>query len=153
MAGDWIPYTFDLPRKREVMALSRLCKMPRREVVAVLLEFWSWASAESADGHIRSVVLDQLPDIIPDTKPASWEQMASPSIGWIIQEDDGLFIPNYQRWLSKSAKARLMERDKKRAQRAADCPDDVPIETGQSEDENGTTGESTGEILAAPPPP
>lgn len=145
MAGDWIPYSVDLPRKREVAALSRLCKLRRREVVGILLDFWSWASSESVDGYLRAITIEQLPDLIEDTKPSFWAALSSPEIGWLVIESEGLRIPNCHRWITKSAKLRLQERDKKRRQRVSECPDFVPSESGQMSQTCPGCPPSTGE--------
>ena len=116
MAGDWIPIGLDLPRKREVLALSRLTGLRRREVVGILVEFWGWASGETADGVIEGVTIDELTTVVDGTKASFWQAMLT--VGWLHSTSIGLVIPNAEEWITKGAKARLKGRDRQRESRS-----------------------------------
>lgn len=109
MAGDWIPICVDLLTKREVVIIAARTKWSRYEVVGRLVEFWAWVSAESADGRIDGLTLDELASV------HSFDRRfldALLGVGWVTQDEAGLTIPNFERWLSGSAKRRLRARDR-----------------------------------------
>ncbi len=105
MAGDWIPRTKGFSRKAEVLAIAAATNLHRRFVADLLMDFWDWADAETADGTLPGLTLAQLPGIVPDTDPAFWSAVASS--GWLVATPTGLTIPNFERWMGKSAKRRL----------------------------------------------
>ena len=106
MAGDWIPITLDLSRKREVLLISAKTGLSRYEVMGRLIEFWAWISSESADGTIPGI----SPDILVAAGPFDAQFIAAlEEVGWVAWNKTGLRIPNFDRWLSRSAKARLLK--------------------------------------------
>lgn len=106
MAGDWIPITTDLVRRREVALIAQQLKRSPQEVVGFLLEFWGWASGETEDGIIRSYSVATASATLGHP-PAFYDMLLSESIGWLRKENGSLVIANWDRWLSNSAKARL----------------------------------------------
>lgn len=151
MAGDWIPVSVELPRKREVLRIAALTKWSRYEVVGRLVEFWAWVSAESADGRVPDLTLDDL-TVIQGLDRRFLTVLVE--IGWLIEDEAGLVVPNFERWLSGSAKRRLQERDKKRRQRSVSpcCPDSVPQLSRAHRDKSGTREEESIEYRSNTPP-
>src|SRR5580698_11539465 len=103
MAGDWIPITSELPKRIEVIQLSKLTGRNRREVVGILIEFWIWAQQESVDGFIP-ITVDVLSDVVRDTDRAFWDSMIK--VGWLEAREAGVFIPRAEKWITKGAKSR-----------------------------------------------
>lgn len=167
MAGDYIPVTKTLPRKREVLAIATATGRSRSDVVLALLDFWFWVDDESVDGQLPGLTPSHLTGLFPGTDDAFW--LAVISAGWLIQRTTGLEVPNFQRWLGQSAKRRLNEAEKKRQQRSKDpgpkhVPENVPKMSPKmspkKRDKNGTREEkrreeNTGEVSPDPslPPP
>jgi len=104
MAGDWIPIRTDLSRCREVLAISRSTGRPRHEVAGLLVDFWGWASAETADGILPGLTADDLAAPVGGDV-AFWEAVAA--VGWLSIDGNGLGVPGFERWLSNGGKARL----------------------------------------------
>lgn len=117
MAHDWIPIRTDLSKSREVIAISNQTKMSRREVVGTLIDFWSWAQDETADGEIVDVTVDAL--VAALNIPILFFTSLI-NVGW-LQEKRGnrpsLVIPNFQHWLSNGAKERISKTKRQRAWR------------------------------------
>lgn len=104
MAGDWIPVETATPRKSELLKFARLAGIPRHEALGILVELWTWADGESVDGHVDADV-DQLANII-GTTPKVLRALIGAE--WLVDNGDGsLTLPNAERWLGRSAKARL----------------------------------------------
>lgn len=104
MAGDWLPITVDLLRRREVGLLATALDLSRYEVVGRLVDFWGWAGGETEDGFIRSYTVATLS--AATALPCSFfERLIVEE--WLVVDDQGATIPNWERWFSDAAKARL----------------------------------------------
>lgn len=115
MAGDWIPISVDLLRKREVILLCGKTGWSRYEVVGRLVEFWAWVSSESTNGVIEGLTAELLSTVGRfDPRFIS----ALEEVGWLSWSEAGLVIPNFDRWLSNSAKNRVLSTERKRRQRS-----------------------------------
>lgn len=121
MAGDWIPYTKELAHKLEVLQIAKETGRPRREVIAILLEFWAWADSETEDGQLRGIDGDILATLIVDTDATFWSSMCR--VGWLQPSPDGLFIPNFHSWMGRSAKRRLRQNRSKQDSRSVSGAD------------------------------
>lgn len=109
MAGDWIPIGVDLPYKPEVAKIAEEMRRSADEIVGLLVRFWCWAQAHSSDGV--------FPGCTPETLAKSARVSASllramESVGWLIVSEDGVTIPNFDRWFSNGAKRRLRTADR-----------------------------------------
>lgn len=157
MAGYWIKIERDLPHKPEVMRIAEILDVDELQVVGHLVLFWSWCDANMS--------LD-CPDVIGTKRgldrAACRDGMvdALVEVGWLqlISENgqDKFRIPNFERHLSKSAKTRVIEQQKKQRQRR--CPDAkgtiVPPQQGtlpgleeRRGEESKTTGGPPSEVL------
>lgn len=179
MAGDWIPYCKDLPRKPEVLAIAAITNLTIPEVLHALLELWSWADEQSQDGHIRDVPVTLLRHICASLDAAFLQALSR--VGWVRVEADHMTFTNFDRWMGRSAKARLSharrQREHRHNQHAAPCGDDddgtgvtpdrhknVTTEQNRTEESRGmnspttpscpeTSATSSGPHPAAAPPP
>ena len=143
MAGDWIPVSLDLPRKREVLIIASRLKWSRYEVVGRLVEFWAWVSTESVDGRIDGLSVDVLATIHGFDRRFLGVLL---DVGWLTQDEAGLIIPNFQRWLSHSAKRRLQAAERQRRARARDpCHANVTKMSRSQRDKSVTTEENSTE--------
>lgn len=150
MAGDWIPATKSLSRKREVLAISAQTSRSRYEVVGILLEFWSWVDDESDDGQLLGMTTGQLTELFPGTDDAFWRAVLS--TGWLIQRSTALEVPNFHRWLGRSAKRRLKEAERKRNARQTSAKP-VRKMSASHADKNGTTEQNRTEQNRKRDPP
>ena len=135
MASLWIKIDRDLPHKPEVMRMAELLGVDELQVVGHLVLFWSWCDANMS--------LD-CPDVIGTkrglNRAACHDGMVDAliEVGWLEVIRDGAAeryrIPKFERHLSKSAKTRVIEQQKKQRQRR--CPDakgtNVPTPPGTS---------------------
>ena len=135
MASLWIKIDRDLPHKPEVMRMAELLGVDELQVVGHLVLFWSWCDANMS--------LD-CPDVIGTkrglNRAACHDGMVDAliEVGWLEVIRDGAAeryrIPKFERHLSKSAKTRVIEQQKKQRQRK--CPDakgtNVPTAQGTS---------------------
>jgi hypothetical protein len=127
MAGDWIPFRHDLiddPAVREMAEM--ISPKPRRKteyaqrlhmVCGCCANTWRIFDAQTADGLLRSWRRDAL-DIAVGVD--GWAD-AMIKVGWLVETAEGLRMPDFDVWLSRSAKRRMMEAKRKTAGRHADA--------------------------------
>lgn len=112
MAGHWIPWEIGLERKREVLIIARLLGVTRREAAAMCMEVWAWAADQSVDGLIRGFTPEDVSDAVGIQ--GIGEAMADPSCGWLIVDDSSIQLPNWDRFNSRPAKARMLKAEQNR---------------------------------------
>ncbi len=147
MAGDWIPFRVDLPRSREVLAIARATGKDRHHVAGLLADFWGWASAETVDGLLPRLTVEDLCETVGGT-PEFWSAVAKED--WLVIDETGLRIPKFDRWLGKGAKSRMQKAQRQAAWRAKAQTGNTFVDgqssTGPSTIEQDSTGEdSTGD--------
>ena len=104
-----------------VVRISSATKRTAQEVLGFLADLWSWASSESDDGILHGVTIsDLVPMLGGDEK--LWVAVAES--GWLVIGATYLQIPNWDHWLSKSAKRRT--KDSLRKKMSRNCPQNVP---------------------------
>lgn len=119
---EWIAACKNLPKKREVLAVARATGKSAKDVASILLfDLWAWADDETIDGLIPGVSVAQLTELGQDSH--FWESVAK--VGWLKDTPQGLFIPNFTRWMGESAKKRLMNSRRKSVSRS--CRAFVPL--------------------------
>lgn len=143
MAGDWIPIRTDLHETPEVVMIAMQTSTDKFYVAGILVRFWSWLQNQSATGNLSgSCPADYrtfLAGIVGGT-PEFWSAVAD--VGWIKQTATGFEIPNYERWLGRGAKVRLLDsRRKAEARASGKSPATVRRLSGSQPDKNRTTGE------------
>lgn len=144
MAGEWIPIRtdiFDCPQV--VRILSKLCPDSVRDsservrqtstIVGALVRMWSLFDRYTEDGFLKnysSEVLDQMVGM-------AGFSAAVVEVGWLVVVENGLQMPEFSKYLSKTAKTRMKDSQRKKAERAAskECPENVQ----EVSDKNRTT--------------
>jgi len=104
MAGDWIPIACDIHAKPETVRIAAALRRSTDEVVGMLVRFWAWAQSQSSDGTLEGLDI-VMAAAACHVSTKFLESLAS--VGWLVQTDHGLVIPNFDRWMGNSAKARL----------------------------------------------
>lgn len=107
MAGHWIPWEFGLEKKREVIVIARKLGVSRREAAAMCMEVWVWASDQSIDGLIQGIDAACVSDAVGIE--GIGQAMASDECRWIVESDNCIQFPNWQRFNGRSAKSRLLK--------------------------------------------
>lgn len=152
MAGDWIPLRDNVHDDPDVFRIaSALGVRDTDTIVGKVTRFWCWASEHSRDGSLPGVTTAFIDTISKQKGLAD----AMIECGWLSKSGGTIAIPNFDRWMSKGAKARLGETQRKQMQRrvpemsgqsSGQCPDICP-------DKNGTREEKRREEEKTPPTP
>jgi hypothetical protein len=137
MALDYVPAGIDLCRKREVLAMAKITGRSRHEIVGLCLEFWTWASNETHDGTLEGLTVVDVCEAL--AAPQDFFE-ALLQVRWLEQvhtdahstKVSSLFIPKFDRWMSKTAKSRLNKNIRQAAWRDGAEDVDVFVDTQPS---------------------
>lgn len=103
MAGDWLKFEASTPEKPEVLAITIELGFEDPDLtVGKLLKVWRWFDQHTVNGNAPSVtapLLDRLIGVTGITK-------AMQNVGWLLINDAGLTLPNFDRHNGKTAKDR-----------------------------------------------
>ena len=115
MAGHWIPWAIGLQQKSEVTRMAKACGVHPHEMAARCMIVWSWAQDQTVDGMVGGLTSADVS--VSVGIPNIGESMQA--VGWIVEMDDGIIFPNWERFNGRPSKARLREAERKRRQRKA----------------------------------
>lgn len=116
MAGDWIPICDDLHRRTQVLEIAEATGRSADEVVGMLVRLWGWAVRE-ADPETGAVSVRSLSGLCPVVVPAMSDWDAIIASGWCAYDGQTLAFAKWDKWLSKVAKARVLDTLRKRERR------------------------------------
>lgn len=102
MAGDWIKFEISTHEKPEVWAIAECLDIDPDAVVGKLLRVWSWFDQHTENGNAptvtkklldRHVCVNGFCDAVIDA-------------GWMNDDGESIFLPNFDRHNGKTAKTR-----------------------------------------------
>lgn len=102
MAGEWIPIDCNLGTKPEVLELVDVTGEPVEVVVYRLIQLWSWAAMNTADGVLRAT--PRRLAALAGGDEQFW--LAVERVGWVAFLSDTVEILGWDRRFSRAAKAR-----------------------------------------------
>ena len=106
MAGDWIPFYTDTPKKIEIARIARETGRSRHEVIGLLAEFWCWVQSVAHARLLERLKWRDVCEMVGGDDPF-WN--AVEQVGWARETDEGIEIVNADDWLEKGAKSRLLK--------------------------------------------
>jgi hypothetical protein len=150
MAGEWIPLDCNLGTKPEVLELVDETGLPVEVVCWRLIQLWSWASMNTADGTIRATASRIATACGGDE--AFW--LAVARVGWLRFDGPHATIEGWEKRFARAAKARMEDARRKAAARAVrllsdKCPEKTGLEERTGEERRE---EEKKDIPAAPVP-
>ena len=129
MAGDWIKVEKVTPEKPEVEAMADQLKIDPDAVFGKLFRIWSWFDDHTEKGDAPSVtraLLDRMSGVTGFGD-------AMVDVGWLVESDHGLVIPNFDRHNGKTAKNRALSAKRNaELRRKRDAKRDAPSVTSAS---------------------
>jgi hypothetical protein len=104
MAGDWIKLECSTPDKPEVYRMADALGIAPEHVVGCLIAIWVWVDQQTTDGNAVGVTRSLL-----DRKSGvtGFAQVMA-DVGWLVETDNGLEFPNFDRHNGKTAKSRAL---------------------------------------------
>lgn len=105
MAGDWIKMECCTPEKSEVLAMTAILGWDEPDLtVGKLFRLWRWFDQQTLDGNARGVTSALLDRVIG----VSGFCAAMAEVGWLVINDDGISLPNFNRHNGSTAKNRAV---------------------------------------------
>ena len=119
MAGEWIPIDCNLGTKPEVLELVDVTGLPVEVVGWRLIQLWSWAAMNTADGQI--VATPRRLVAVAGGDEQFW--LAVERVGWISFTGRTMSISGWDRRFSRAAKARATHASRQDTyrRRSRDC--------------------------------
>jgi len=114
MAGLWIAWEKGLARKPEVLQLARILGSTPQHAAGCCMLFWEWAEDVTVNGIIEGVT----PTDASFAAGVEGIGEALVEVGWLIETDDAIAIPNWDRHNSEPAKKRALNAQRMRIARA-----------------------------------
>ena len=100
----WIKFETATSEKPEVWAIAQALGIDADAVVGKLLRVWAWFDTQTVEGNAPSVTKALL-----DSKVSvSGFCQAMISVGWMIEQDGVICLPNFDRHNGKTAKNRAL---------------------------------------------
>ncbi|GKW21873.1 hypothetical protein PEC302107_36020 [Pectobacterium araliae] len=114
--ADWIKVEVSTSQKIEVFILSEILDLDADSVLGKLVKLWSWADANTVDGHAHSVTKKILDRVVGCDGFA--DAMLDTRVNWLKQTESGdLIFPNFDRHNGSGAKKRALAAQRKAIQR------------------------------------
>ena len=116
MAGHWIEWEKGLVRKPEVMRIARALQCTPQHAAACCMMVWEWAEDVTENGIIPGVSA-------ADVSFAAGVQgigEAMVGAGWLLETEDSIVLPNWDRHNGEPSKRRAADALRKRVQRRED---------------------------------
>ncbi|MDD4892758.1 MAG: hypothetical protein PHH73_02000 [Candidatus Rickettsiella isopodorum] len=120
----WIKIERNLLDSEEVYELSCILKIDVYSVVGRLCAIWHWFDENSKDGTAKLCTKYKL----DKTCEKSGFCDAMIKVGWLIQTDEKIIIPNYERHNSKNAKNRALSAKRMHKHREKKIAQDLEFE-------------------------
>jgi hypothetical protein len=135
MAGEWIPVDCNLGMKPEVLELVDETGLPVEVVGWRLIQLWSWAALNTADGTIRATPARLA--MVAGGDADFW--LAVERVGWVSFLSGTVVIEGWDKRFSRAAKARAgnarrQDTHRKKGRNGAALPQDSTGEDRTGED-------------------
>ena len=131
MAGEWIKVEKTTARKPEILVLADVLKIHPDHSFGLCVRFWCWCDDQLAECHAPSVTEITLDTVFGHQGFAS----ALVKVGWLRVRNGSLEVPNFDRHLSESAKARALSANRQKLKRVKST---VTKTSRSQRDKNGT---------------
>lgn len=104
MAGDWIKIEKATVRKPEVLRVAQSLGIHPDHAFGLCFRFWSWCDDQLDSANAVGV----SPALVDALVERSGFASAMLDVGWLVDVNGSLVIPNFDRHLSESAKKRAL---------------------------------------------
>lgn len=102
MAGDWLKVEASTPDKPEIWSVASVLNIDPDAAFGKLFRVWAWFDQHTEDGNAPTVTKMLLDRIVGVTGFCD----AVISSGWMLEDEHGISLPNFDRHNGKTAKNR-----------------------------------------------
>lgn len=114
MAGDWIKFRTNLSRDPAVVGISSRIKRDILHTLGALSCVWGVFDEQTTDGILQGYTPEHMDMVIGSAGFSD----AMISVGWLIHDERGLVMPNFDRHNGQSAKTRLTNAARQKVSRS-----------------------------------
>lgn len=111
MAGDWIGLDHELAESEHVLGIFERTNTEIGTIIGRMFLLWRWFDKMTVDGHIPRVGLRSV-SAQCGGDPPFWQAVVD--VGWLVVTDDGVEMPDFEKRIGKSARARMKESRRKK---------------------------------------
>jgi cell fate (sporulation/competence/biofilm development) regulator YmcA (YheA/YmcA/DUF963 family) len=109
MAGDWLKFEKSTLEKPEVLEMAGMLDLDTDAVIGKLLRVWNWFDDHTIDGNAPVTVRALLDRYTGVTGFVTTME----KVGWVIESNDRLILPNFDRHNGASSKKRALGNNRK----------------------------------------
>lgn len=143
MAGDWIGLDHELSETDEVLGIFERTDVEIGTIIGRLFLMWRWFDKMTVDGKLPSVGLRAL-SAKCGGDVGFWQAVAS--VKWLVVTEEGIEMPDFEKRIGKSARARMKEaRRKKDYENRRSDDNSSARQSPSSPDERGKRAETSRE--------
>lgn len=110
----WIHWEKGLVKKPEVIRIARALKCTPQHAAACCMQVWEWIEDNTTTGIIDGLAPADVSVVVGIQGIAE----AMEDVGWMLREDNGIVIPNFDRHNGEPAKRRAEKARRMRVYRA-----------------------------------
>jgi hypothetical protein len=137
MAGNWIKFDTSTSDKPEVWAIATKLEIDPDAVVGKLLRIWAWFDDHSEKGNAPIVTRALLDRRVGVTGFVT----AMIEAGWMVEENNALSLPNFERHNGQTAKNRVLTAKRVAEHKKSNAKGNAPIVTRALPKEEKSRGE------------
>lgn len=109
-------------------------------IIGKCFRVWRWFDQHTANGHARGVTNVTLLSLIGQSDDSEKFLNCMVEVGWLVENDDGITLPNFDYHNGETAKSRALATKRKQKQRSK-SHDDVTEESRPDRDKSVTREE------------
>lgn len=128
MASNWIKLEVITPDKPEIFRLAEILNIDPDAALGKVIRFWAWADQQMIDGNAECNARGVTKSAIDRITFMAGFADALIQVGWLVESDGVLSLPNFERHNGKSSKKRAVTNERvtkiRELKRKGDAPRD-----------------------------
>ncbi len=112
MASNWIKLEVITPDKPEIFRLAEILNIDPDAALGKVIRFWAWADQQMIDGNAECNARGVTKSAIDRITFMAGFADALIQVGWLVESDGVLSLPNFERHNGKSSKKRAVTNER-----------------------------------------
>ncbi len=112
MASNWIKLEVITPDKPEIFRLAEILNIDPDAALGKVIRFWAWADQQMIDGNAECNARGVTKSAIDRITFMAGFADALIQVGWLVETNGVLSLPNFERHNGKSSKKRAVTNER-----------------------------------------
>ncbi|EFH5593003.1 hypothetical protein HVV67_12975 [Escherichia coli] len=112
MASNWIKLEVITPDKPEIFRIAEILNIDPDAALGKVIRFWAWADQQMIDGNAECNARGVTKSAIDRITFMAGFADALIQVGWLVESDGVLSLPNFERHNGKSSKKRAVTNER-----------------------------------------